>query len=107
MRKKTFCLSLDMVERYITRKKYISQYPNNSELSHAIRQVVEIAMQTFDEQKLVCPALPEKFIIDSLPKELERDLKTFLATCLKAGAVEIATKEKDSKKLEVFLKIRE
>lgn len=77
-----YCLMLSSVQEYLLGDKRLSMYPLDSKFSHAIRQIVDLAMDTFEEQHLVIPALPESFSIDVLPQSFEEDLRTFLKDCL-------------------------
>ena len=80
---KIYCLSLSKVEEYLLGKERLSIYPLDSAISHVIRQIVDLAMDTFEKRRLVLPALPESFSIDAFPQQyIEDDLKTFLKNCL-------------------------
>lgn len=79
---KIYCLALPTVWEYLVSRKRLSMYPLDTKFSHAIRQIVDLAMDTFEERHLVVPALPESFSIDALPQAFEDDLRTFLKDCL-------------------------
>lgn len=77
-----YCLDLASVQEYLLGNKRLSMYPLDCKLSHAIRQIVDLAMDTFEKRHLIIPALPESFSIDTLPHPFENDLREFLKNCL-------------------------
>lgn len=79
---KIYCLSLQEVQDYLVGNNRLSMYPLDAKFSHAIRQIVDLAMDTFEERHLVIPALPQKFSIDTLPKGFENEWKNFLKKCI-------------------------
>ncbi len=98
-----YCLSLTEVEEYFTGKKRLSKYPLDPKLKHAIRQIVDLAMENLENEHLVIPALRDGFSIDALPTSLEDDLREFLKNCLTMSFTEMNVSYFNDK-MNIFLK---
>ena len=102
------CLSLSRLNEYLVGKKRLSIYPLDVGMEHAIRQIVDLAMETFEKNYLVVPALPSSFTLDVVPKAFEYDLKKLLVELLKDSCLSVedikVTVSKGNKKMNIFLR---
>lgn len=97
-----YCVSLSHLGEYLVSEKRLSMYPINGCMDHTIRQVMDLAMDTFEKSHLVVSALPSSFQIDAVPEAWEDELKSLLEGVLMMKSTTISISHKDDK-MNIFL----
>lgn len=100
---KFYCLSLSRLDEYLVGAKRLSRYPRDDGMNHAIRQIMDLAMETFEKEHLVVPAFPGSFTIDAVAEDFEDALKGFLYDVMMTELTTINI-SREGEKMNIFLR---
>ncbi len=98
----TYFLSGSSMDNYFLSPDFRVMHPANHKFYQGIRQILSIAFDTFEKEKLLLPALPANFSIDALPIGLEIELERFLITCFE-DVKKVTLDNSKNGKLKIFL----